>query len=69
MVGDERFELAEKIDRNFLTNLALDEGIEHARRLTFEPMQARTARLRSPVVITGALQYLNGSRHPLNLIF
>ena len=51
------------------TNQALDEGIEHARRLTIGQMQARTARLRSPVVIRGVLQYLNGSRHPLNLIF
>jgi len=48
---------------------ALDAGIERAVWLTFEEIQALSARMRSPLVPKVIEQYRNGHRYPLSLIF
>lgn len=46
----------------------LDRGIERALWMTREQLVARSARLRSPMVLGCIDDYLNGDRHPLDVI-
>lgn len=47
----------------------LDTGIARAVWLSFEEIQALSARMRSPLVPKVIEQYLNGHRYPLSMIF
>jgi 8-oxo-dGTP pyrophosphatase MutT (NUDIX family) len=48
---------------------ALDDGIVRAVWLSFDEIQALSARMRSPLVARVIAQYLNGHRYPLSLIY
>jgi 8-oxo-dGTP pyrophosphatase MutT (NUDIX family) len=47
----------------------LDSGIERAVWLSYEEMQARSERMRSPLVLSAVEQYRDGHRYPLDLIY
>ena len=47
----------------------LDTGIARAVWLSFEEIQALSAKMRSPLVPKVIEQYLNGHRYPLSMIF
>ena len=47
----------------------LDDGIVRAVWLSFEEVQALSARMRSPLVTRVIAQYLEGHRYPLSLVY
>lgn len=51
------------------TGRALDDGINGIEWMTFEEMQANSARMRSPLVIRAVEQYRAGHHYPLALIY
>lgn len=54
--------------RDFDSTLALDAGIVRTLWLTRTELLARTAQLRSPMVLRGVDDYLAGRRFPLELV-
>lgn len=48
--------------------LPLDDGIVAAHWLTLEQLRAQQQRLRSPLVLEAIHTYLDGNRHPLDLL-
>jgi 8-oxo-dGTP pyrophosphatase MutT (NUDIX family) len=47
----------------------LDAGIERALWLNYEELQARSGKMRSPLVLAAVEQYRNGRHYPLDLIY
>jgi len=47
---------------------ALDDGIVATHWLSYRQLQARQAKLRSPLVLTCIENYLSGARYPLSLL-
>lgn len=54
--------------RDFDASLALDTGIVRTLWLTRTELLARTAQLRSPMVLRGVDDYLAGRRYPLDVV-
>ncbi len=53
---------------SFNPNQALDDGIVATHWLTRDEIALQQARLRSPLVLIGIDEYLDGQRHPLSLL-
>jgi 8-oxo-dGTP pyrophosphatase MutT (NUDIX family) len=47
----------------------LDEGVERALWLNYEELQARSGKMRSPLVLAAIEQYRGGHHYPLDLIY